>query len=86
MMRNILTTESLALQGVEEVSFLFIFLSFNKPKFGLLAGILIPLLFLFLSFSKMHSPEYLTGYWVLLASAMILLISFIINRMNRKAY
>jgi|GEM_PF-2482051 len=68
------------------LTFLFILLSFNKPKFGLLAGILLLLLFLFLSFSKMHSPEYLAGYWMLLASAVILLISFIINSMNRKAY
>ncbi len=68
------------------LTFLLILLSFNKPKFGLLAGILLLLLFLFLSFSKMHSPEYLAGYWLLLTSAVILLISFIINSMNRKAY
>ncbi len=66
--------------------FLFILLNFNKEIFGLFAGILLFLLFLFLSFSKMHSPEYLAGYWLLLASAVLLLLNFIIHTLNRKAY
>ncbi|TDA30245.1 MAG: hypothetical protein DSO00_01940 [Archaeoglobi archaeon] len=68
------------------LTFIFTLLSFNKPKFGLLAGILLLLLFLFLSFSKMHSPEYLLGYWALLASSVLLLLHFVIRRLNRKAY
>ncbi|MDK2876273.1 MAG: hypothetical protein PWQ22_683 [Archaeoglobaceae archaeon] len=65
---------------------IFTLLSLYRPKFDLFGGILLLFLFLFLSFSKMHSPEYLIGYWLLLASSSLLLLSFVLQRMNRKAY
>lgn len=56
--------------------FFFTLLSFYNPKFSLLSAFSLLAFFLFLSFSKMHAPEYLAGYWLLLASSLLFLFSY----------
>lgn len=61
-------------------------LGFYRAGFNLIAGSLMLGLFLFLSLSKMHSPQYLAGYWLLLLGSILFFASYTANRLNRKAY
>lgn len=66
--------------------FLSAILGLYKARFNLIAGFLMFGLFLFLSLSKMHSPEYLAGYWLLLLSSILFFASYTARRLKRKAY
>ncbi|MEM0330371.1 MAG: hypothetical protein QXW84_03225 [Archaeoglobaceae archaeon] len=68
------------------LAFLSAILGLYKARFNLIAGSLLLCFFLFLSFSKMRSPEYLAGYWLLLMSSFLFFGAYLLRKLQRKAY
>ncbi|MEM0332123.1 MAG: hypothetical protein QXM06_06655 [Archaeoglobaceae archaeon] len=66
--------------GVVFLIFTLAFFGFFSKKCSLIAGLLLLLLLLFFSMAKMHSPEYLLGYWLLFLTSALLIFSSFIRR------